>query len=361
MAQAGPVDHGVWPINALRYILLTSLLLALAGCNPFAAPGSMMDEYVERTARVLDLEPRFSDIAPAPSLPRRRERLLAVPELEIDMLDFLSLYGCDLQVVVGEKNSIMGRVMQPLNRLRYELRFIASARECLPDIDDEDLAGSVRDAIEGKLESLPVVVWNATWGVEEIESLVTLAKGAVPVDATGATAAALGKDLERLNAAIASLNRQQLALDLEFVGRVHQHWDVEYRAGQALNSAELLAARLEDATSLIRQRVEGRPLCFEGKANNQARIVQSMFFSVYVEQVQPYLANVQRVRQQLMEPLARLARLQQAVMPGSFRPYFEQALQQGEGSVWHRLDQATDHHTRAWQDLLEQCGMRPGA
>ncbi|MDX1635959.1 MAG: DUF3080 domain-containing protein [Marinobacter sp.] len=321
----------------------------------------MMDEYVERTARVLELEPRFSAIADAPRLPRRRERQLPVPELEIDMLDFLSLYGCDLQVVVGEKNSIMGRVMQPLNRLRYELRFIEAARECLPDIEREELADSVREAVDGKLESLPVVVWNATWGVEEIESLLTLAKGPLPVDAIGATAAALGKDLERLNGAIRKLNRKELALDLEFVGRVHQHWDVEYRAGQVLNSAVLLITRLQDATGLIRQRLEGRPLCFEGKANNQARIVQSMFFSVYVERVQPYLADVSRVRAELIEPLAELASLQQAAMPASFRSYFEQGLAQEGGGVWHRLDQATDNHTRAWQQLLEQCGMRPGA
>lgn len=355
------MNPGVWPINALKHTLLTSLLLILAGCNPFSAPGTMLDEYVERTARVLELDPQFSPIPAAPRLPKRRERQLAVPELEIDMLDFLSLYGCDLQVVVGEKNSIMGRVMQPLNRLRYELRFIASARECLPEIDDEDLAGSVRKAVDGKLESLPVVTWNATWGVEEIESLLTLTKGALPVEATGAVTAALGQDLERLNTSIASLNRQELALDLAFVGRVHQHWDAEYRAGQALNSAVLLIARLQDATALIRQRIEARPLCFEGKANNQAQIVQSMFFTVYVERVQPYLADVQRARAELIEPLTRLGRLQQGVMPDSFRPYFERALTQAEGSVWQRLDQATGEHTQAWQSLLEQCGMRPGA
>lgn len=361
MAQAGPEFRGAWPINLLRYTFLMALLPLLAGCDPFSAPASMMDEYVERTARVLELEPDLSQVPAAPRLPRRRERQLGVPALEIDMLDFLALYGCELQVVVGEKNSIMGRVMQPLNRLRYELRFIIAARDCLPEIDRKDLARSVRDAIEGKLESLPVVVWNATWGVEEIESLMTLSKGAVPVAATGATAAALGKDLERVNDAVRRLNRELLELDLAFIGRVHQQWEVEYRGGQAINSAVLLAARLEDATALIRQRIEGRPLCFGGKPNEQARIVRGMFFSVYVERVQPYLADIQRVRTELIEPLATLAGLQQEVMPEAFRSYYRQALAESGDSVWGRLDQATGAHTKAWQQLLEQCGMRPGA
>ncbi|MFP3442432.1 DUF3080 family protein, partial [Pantoea sp. SIMBA_133] len=76
----------------------------------------------------------------ASQLPRRRDRVLTMPELDMGMLDFLSLYGCELQYVVGEKNSVMGRVMQPLNRLRYEIRFIEAARDCLPDIEDEEFA-----------------------------------------------------------------------------------------------------------------------------------------------------------------------------------------------------------------------------
>jgi len=29
--------------------------------------------------------------------------------------------------------------------------------------------------------------------------------------------------------------------------------------------------------------------------------------------------------------------------------------------VWGDLDQAVADHTRGWQQLLEQCGLRPGA
>ncbi|MDO3721840.1 DUF3080 domain-containing protein [Marinobacter sp. chi1] len=334
----------------------------LSACNPFSDARPMMDEYVERVARVLELEPELSDIPAASQMPRRRDRVLSMPELEMGMLDFLSLYGCELQFVVGEKNSVMGRVMQPLNRLRYELKFIESSEECLPEIEREALAGELEAAIESKKESLPIALWNATWGAEEVETLFTLAKGHYPVAAKGNPVSDLALDAQQLNEAVADLLAGRLSVDLDFAGGVQQRWQAEYRAGQLINSAALVTARLNDATALIEGRLEGRPLCLNGKPNNQSDIVQSMFFSVYIEEIQPYLSDIQRARQALLEPLAQLAASQRSVMPGSFTDWFRQHLSQtSDQGIWAELDEAIASHTRSWQELLGQCGMRPGS
>lgn len=343
-------------------IVAPVLAVLLAGCDPFSDARPMMDEYVERVARVLETEPGFSDIPSASQLPRRRDRVLAMPELDMGMLDFLSLYGCELQYVVGEKNSVMGRVMQPLNRLRYEVRFIESARECLPDIEDDELSEELTSAIDSKLESLPVAIWNATWGVEEIEKLFTLAKGDYPVSSEGNPLSDLALDIESLNAAVSRLYSQDLAVSLDFAGDVHQRWQAEYRAGQLINSALLLTARLRDGTALLRQRIEDRPLCINGRPNNQSDIVQSMFLSVYIGKIQPYMSTVTEGRNALIEPFERLAKLQRGVMPERFTGWYERHLSQdAETSLWRELDVAMMAHTRAWQELLGQCGLRPGA
>lgn len=348
-----------------RWARLMALLLivpVLNACNPFSEARPMLDEYVERVARVLETEPELTSPDPVEQIPRRRDRVLSMPELDMGMLDFLSLYGCELQYVVGEKNSVMGRVMQPLNQLRYELRFIRAARECLPEVDDEGLEEALNEAIESKRESLPIAVWNATWGVEEVETLFTLAKGYYPVAPEGDPVSDLALGVRQLNEATARLLDEKLDVSLDFVGNVHQRWQAEYRAGQLINSARLLTARLEDATDLVQERLEGRPLCLNGKPNNQSDIVQNMFFSVYIGKVQPYMAEIRRARDALIEPLARLAQQQETVMPEPFRDWYRQYLSlTAEGSLWPELDQAMADHTRAWQDLLEQCGLRPGA
>ncbi|AOY90207.1 hypothetical protein BKP64_08145 [Marinobacter salinus] len=337
-------------------------MMILTGCNPFSEARPMMDEYVERVARVLEIEPRFSDPAPVSRIPRRRERVLPIPELEMGMLDFLSLYGCELQRVVGEKNSVMGKFMQPLNRLRYEVDFINAARECLPEVEDEELTEALESAIKSKRESLPIAIWNATWGVEEVESLFTLAKGAYPVAPEGNPVSDLVIELRQLNNAVATLLGGNLDTSLTFAGNVHQRWQAEHRAGQLLNSASLLTARLNDATALIRQRVEGRPLCLNEKPNSQSDIVQSMFFSIYIEKIQPYMSEVQQARAALIEPLATLAEIQEQTMPAVFEPWFGRHLSRtARGSLWRELDEAMMRHTRNWQKLLEHCGLRPGA
>jgi hypothetical protein len=110
-----------------------------------------------------------------------------------------------------------------------------------------------------------------------------------------------------------------------------------------------------------------------------------MFFSIYIGKVQPYLADLRRARIELLEPLAQLAQIQTAVMPQSFQRWQARALpvEAGVGNVhaesadiesasfesanaesanvWGGLDQAMADHTRGWQQLLEQCGLRPGA
>ncbi len=277
------------------------------------------------------------------------------------MLDFLSLYGCELQYVIGEKNSVMGKVMQPMNRLRYELRFIEAAEACLPEVTRDGVKDSLEEAIVHKKKHLPLVLWNATWAVEEVETLFTLAKGEYPVEASGNPVSDLSVDAQQLVQTAQALLQGQLNQDLEYLGGVHQRWQAEYRAGQLINSARMLIARLEDASSLIQKRIDGRPLCLDGKPNNQSDIVQGMFFSVYIEKVQPYMASVQRGRDQLIQPLKKLAVIQREVMPDTFEDWYQYHLDESPGSLWGQLDAAMTEHTKLWQTLLEQCGLRPQA
>lgn len=65
-------------LNGVFLAVLAALLMT--ACNPFDEAQSMMDEYVERLGRVLDTEPEFSRPAQTPVFPRRRERVLAMPE-----------------------------------------------------------------------------------------------------------------------------------------------------------------------------------------------------------------------------------------------------------------------------------------
>ncbi|PVY69610.1 hypothetical protein C8D92_11212 [Tamilnaduibacter salinus] len=346
----------------IRFLAILALALLASACQPFSEPASMLDTYVERVARVLDVNHELRDVPPVALFPRRRTRRLEVPELDMDMLDFLSLHRCRLQEVVGERNSGLGRVMQPVNVLRYDVRFIRAAADCLPKLgDDPALASQVRQARNAKIDGLSISTWNAIWGTEAIEPLFTRTRGPLPIQPDREETRRLVGHLERLHQQLDRLASGQWQVDLTFLGEMQQQWQNSHRLGQLFLSARLLTTRLNEAADLVEQRLSGAPLCLNKKTNPQADIVRKMFFSVYAEKVQSYMATVDRNRRQLLPPVRRLAERHETVMPHSLRPYVARYLaESGSDSLWQSLDRATTRHTQVWQELLAQCGMRPG-
>ncbi|MCC5865203.1 MAG: DUF3080 domain-containing protein [Wenzhouxiangella sp.] len=346
----------------MRVLIVALAAIGLVACNPFAQPDSMLDEYNQRLARVLNVEPQSTPVPTAPAFPRLRDRVLEIEPISLSMLDFLRLYGCELQFVVGERNSILGRVAHPLTRLDYERRFIIAAESCAEGLEREALAEQLTEAVAQKRASLPDAAWNAVWGSREIERHFARSRGALPVglDRYQVSASALHAAL--LEHRIQALSNGELEHDLAILDDIYQRWLYDPLAGQALRSAILVATRLNDASDLIEQRLGERPLCRDGRANRQAEIMRNMFSAVYAAEVQPYLADVQRVRRDLLPPLLALARLRDSSPSDSFERYVLTVLDDSnENSHWQAFDQAIARHTRAWQRLLDQCGMRPGS
>lgn len=345
----------------IKKLMVLCLALLLAGCDPFAQPDTLMDEYLERVGRVLDLQPDSRALPAVTPLPRRRQRVRELPELDMGILEFFSLYGCELQQVVGEKNSALGKVMQPAQRLDYEIRFIAASADCLPVITDESLQADLAAAARIKREALPLAVWNATWGAPEMAKFYTRSDGYLPLTPDPEKIATLAADLDRLNGWIRDLHGQTNPTMFEPLSEIHQRWQALPVAGQLIQSSRLLIARLNDVESLLSARLAGRPLCFNQRPNADAEIMRNLFFNVYAARVQPYMAEVQRVRARLLPLLQELALAQRPAMSPAFMPFMQALLEEGPGSLWGRLDQAVQDHTERWQELLDQCGMRPQA
>jgi hypothetical protein len=346
---------------AMRATVILVIATLVVGCDPFSRPESMFDEYNQRLARVLDVEPELTSVPTAPRFPSVRERVREIEPINISMLEFLGLYGCEVQYVVGERNSILGRVAHPLTRLEYERRFIITAEICAETIEREALAERLVEAAALKRETLADAAWNAVWGSREIENHFARSRGSLPVHLDRSQLSLSVQNANLLEHRIRSLLDGDLEQDIEGLDPVYQRWRSDPVAGQALRSAILVTTRLDDASRLIEQRLDERPLCRGGRPNRQAEIMHNMFGSVYAAEIQPYLAGVQRVRRDLLPPLLAMARLGDRSPGDIFEHYVTMVLDDsGELSHWQAFDQAIARHTEAWQALLDQCGMRLG-
>lgn len=349
-------------MRRLTAALLGGIFLSLTACDPFSQPESMLDTYVERVASVLDGEAELTPVMAVPQLPRKRARVRELPDLDLGMLDFLSLYGCELQYVISERNSILGRVMHPAGLLHYELRFVRSAETCLEKIDSARRAQRIVDAIEIKRGALSDVMWNAVWSSREIEAFLTRSKGLQRVDVDRDMASAMAGDLRALGAVAERIEQGEVPdLDANALDGIYQRWQSRPMAGQVIRSAALIAVRLDDVSRLIEARLGDQPVCARPDHQPRAALnMQGMFMTVYIGHVQPYLAEVQRVRDELMPALQDLAAIGVEERTPAMMEYARMVFHDDvEGSVWWNFDRAVTHHTKVWQKLLEQCGMRP--
>lgn len=348
-------------LRVVQYGLLAMLAVSLVACDPFSSPESMMAEYSKRLARVLNVETRQTQLAPVQLIPRVRDRRVEIPPINMTMLEFLSLYGCELQVVVAERNSIMGRVMTPLNRLRYEVRFIETAKACLIRTDKPELRQSLQQAIQQKQQLLSLAGWNAVWAGEPMAELLSISKGYYFVDNQQERMhEQLVAGLKHTWDIVTELQTGSLDVDLTEIGETQQQWTFGHHAGQLLNSMTMLTTRLDDATAMILKRLHDKPLCYLSKPNPAAEQVKGVFTHVYIRRIQPYMSEVSRVGKRVLGELNNIAMVQGSIMPAGFKTYYADVIDMAnEQGVWQQYDNAVKRHTKSWQALLEQCGMQP--
>src|SRR5690606_30469889 len=108
----------------LRPALILCLLL-LAGCGPANDGLALQSDYLERLQRSLDATDFSAFDSRSVSqyrLPPRRERLLALSELRIGLLDLvIDARRCPhLQQLISQRNSSLGKQLMPSQRLGYE-------------------------------------------------------------------------------------------------------------------------------------------------------------------------------------------------------------------------------------------------
>lgn len=344
-----------------RILISMVLMLALSACDPFGSPPDIMETYLERLARVLAVETNAVE-KPAPAIwPRVRERRVVTAEIEINMLQFLDLYGCDLQVVVGERNAILGRVMQPLNRLRYSLRFIEEAQICINNIDDAALKQTLQQVTQQKRQQLPAEIWQAGWASREMAGLFSHTAKPLAVDKPLAVSQQLAEDFAYLTQTSDALLSETSTSALSRWGTIHQRWQYQDDLGALIKSAQQLTQMLDTGSAMLKQRTDQTPLCYQGKPNPRATQLQGVFFKVYIGHVQPYIAAVSQHRDALLPMVRQFAVQQQTIAPVAVNDYWQRYVFDDPESIWMAFDTALNTHTRQWQDLLAQCGLKPKA
>lgn len=148
--------------------LLFLLVMALASCDNDGRE-AMLDNYVLRLGRAVDEPAAGADLAPPASRPSLGDRY-PLAGTRIDLLEFLKLRSCRLQAAIAHRNSSLGKLAQPSQRLLNSVDFLRWVDPCITRMTAQGnmiIAGRLQQAAEQKTGQLPRLLWRAMLGAEE--------------------------------------------------------------------------------------------------------------------------------------------------------------------------------------------------
>ncbi|WP_158278828.1 DUF3080 family protein [Leucothrix arctica] len=353
-----------------RALATLSLLTLLAACRA-SAPQAMLEDYAARMSTVLDTEINLSLTQAAltlPAFPAKRERLLQTTELRENLWDVLDFRQCDMLQLISERNSSLGKVMQPSQKMRYELRFIKTLQNCretlkaIENPDDTQLAFQSRleEIYQTKRDNLSLEVWNGIYGSNEIDQHFKVGKPPLPL--TADNNGHVQQAFEQL-AELATLSKFDAITLPVWLDKVEAPYEVMHRSefgSHLLSSLSMMTQTLDRTAAAIEERLKRKPFCFPDHQPPHAKTLNNVFHKYYAGKVQPYMAVIQRQGKPWFVLHDNL--MSQLPAPSAMQNYQQQVVGVSvKNSLWGQWVQARKRHTNAWQKILGQCNMMPGA
>ena len=300
-------------------MLLATILLLLSGCGA-DGPASWFDTYIDRMARVLDVDARGAPAVARLPFPVRRELRLERAQVSIDLLDFLALQDCGLQEVVARRNSALGKVAPASSRLVFDLEFLRLAPACLENLSGEaeaELHEAVATAAAQKRAALPAAIWQALLGGAEYREFwsTPMAMSDYPQAANLPVDEVLRKllgSVDRWLGGDYTVDRQQLEVRLQRLASGD--------GGALLAAFELQARQLRQLDGMLVERFEAAPLC-PGAASARAEPLRNVVTRFFIGAIQAWSARLNARQLELMPLVQRLEARLASGEPGAFRQW----------------------------------------
>ncbi|SDU01653.1 DUF3080 family protein [Halopseudomonas salegens] len=343
--------------------LLLALCLILSGCERQPPAQRQLDDYLQRLARVLDQDwqPFDHNSLSQYRMPDRRLRMQALDEQRMGLFTLLiqTRHCQSLQHLISERNSSLGRVMPSSHLLSHDAALLHEIDACLLQIADNPDHDAMREQLIElaaiKRRELPKVFWNALNGSSEYEYYLRFADQPLPPSAEPLGDHAAVSALEQL-AYIGSSLPEQLPPERAQIDPLFDALRRSKHGSELIHSLALTRHSLKQATRMLTS--EGTALlCPQGAVTQRARILHNVFRNIYAADIQPYLAQIQRLGQPWQSALADLQQVPGQTQAGAA---YLASLQGTETALWDSYQASLQAHNNAWLEVLGRCGMQPG-
>lgn len=344
------IKHGCIKHGCIKHWFSLCMLLIVAAmqnaCTPY--PESLLSDYQARLQRVLPQAQLTGQLhkAALPAMPDVHKLSLSVPTATIDLTDMLALDVCDLETLIAERNSSLGKVQTDAGLLQYELRLLDKLGLCLTTPArsnqlDAELIAKLQQIYQQKQQQLPAVFANLLSRDQTLRQQLGGSQRGVSPDQGGhaETLQAL-QQLNRLrqlilqrdyqaagkvdiHQALGTLHQTQLVADLQHSLRLSQQFFLQLNADLATRSnTELCQADRNIRDNLLTQifiaRVQSELARLDGMANELSAALLQLYQQHPLQPTvqQRLLAPQQALQHQLRQHVAFWQRWRQCDHPG---------------------------------------------
>ncbi|MCX2789476.1 DUF3080 domain-containing protein [Vibrio sp. Sgm 5] len=330
---------------AAALVLPTTLL---SGCNDWFNPEkAVFEKYNQRLANVLNTSESELEASPAVTIPDKRELFQELPRLSLGLLESYQLRQCGLFNLLAEKNSQLGKVQDAFYDFDYQTNLLRTLNGCLSDypLSDEENT-KLNGLYDQKWHHLTVHLDNMLLTSDAMRKQLTGSEW-LPLESKDQVAhvrdAFLALDemyqtpyrtLSRLPD-VTIVNYQEEIEKTRLVGRLYYtlidatHW-------------------LEQTTHMLEAN-QDKIICGANRDTTQFRYLRNVFQTIYVAEVQPYMAYVDSTYQQLDGGLSLVEKRMQA-----------HGANYGIEKAHDQFREETMKHVQFWKNLFKRCGVKIG-
>nr|WP_239032763.1 DUF3080 domain-containing protein [Vibrio sp. MMG023] len=320
----------------------------LSGCNDWFNPEkAVFEKYNQRLANVLDTSESELEASPAVTIPDKRELFQELPRLSLGLLESYQLRQCGLFNLLAEKNSQLGKVQDAFYDFDYQINLLRTLNGCLSDypLSDEENT-KLNGLYDQKWHHLTVHLDNMLLTSDAMRKQLTGSEW-LPLESKDQVAhvrdAFLALDemyqtpyrtLSRLPD-VTIVNYQEEIEKTRLVGRLYYtlidatHW-------------------LEQTTHMLEAN-QDKIICGANRDTTPFRYLRNVFQTIYVAEVQPYMAYVDSTYQQLDGGLSLVEKRMQA-----------HGANYGIEKAHDQFREETMKHVQFWKNLFKRCGVKIG-
>lgn len=334
-----------------KSIILLLMGVLLVGCDRRFAPQNLFESYLNDLNRSEYIQIEFDSDVPLLPIPSLRARQMALSQFDVGLLDFLSLQQCDVGILAGQRNSILGRVMATSQRFVYELAIIHAIRSC--EIENTELATKLTNIAQVKTSELPMALSNMLWAGEETEALFSLANGYLAISPSESQYQELIVALQHLKRVSDSLSEIPHVTSAQVEADMKAIYESEY-LGKLLYSIAHIRYYLEKTSMALEPLSKSQDVC--GAPLN---FLKQQFEKHYINVLQPYMARINQVAYQVL-PIVQKLGVQSPINDSEWRDFIGQFDMNAANSEWQRYLMASREHGRAWSRIFSVCGENVG-